>query len=86
MYSAAMTKIIQVRDVPDTVHEELARQAANAGLSLNRFMLQEFERIARRSRNAEIFRRSAERTARSGKVPTREQIVEAIREARGVAE
>lgn len=56
-----MTRVIQVRDVPDEVHETLSRQAEAAGVSLNRFLLAEFESITRRSRNAEIFRRARER-------------------------
>jgi hypothetical protein len=85
MYPVAMSKIIQVRDVPETVHEELARQAAKAGMSLNRFMLQEFERIARRGHNAEVFQRAHERN-RGHKMPTSEQIVQTIRELRGVTD
>jgi 23S rRNA maturation mini-RNase III len=54
-----MSKNIQVRDVPESVHSELARQAEQAGMSLNRYVLKEFERIARRGRNAEILDRAA---------------------------
>ena len=36
-----MSRNVQVRDVPDPVHDELTRQAHDAGLSLNRFMLAE---------------------------------------------
>jgi antitoxin FitA len=56
MYHAPMTRIVQIRDVPEDVHAELSRQAADAGLSLNRFVLAEFERIARRGHNAEVLR------------------------------
>jgi|RhiMethySRZTD1v2_1073278.scaffolds.fasta_scaffold98026_3 hypothetical protein len=72
-------KHLQVRDVPEQVHAELARQAAEAGMSLNRFMLAEFERIARRGRNAEVFRAAA---ARPGGRVTGEEIVEALRAGR----
>lgn len=61
MYYASVAKVIQVRDVPDEVHETLSRQAADAGMSLNRFLLAELESTARRSHNAEIFRRANER-------------------------
>jgi 23S rRNA maturation mini-RNase III len=70
---------VQVRDVPESVHAELARQAAAAGMSLNRFMLAEFERIARRGRNAEVFRAAA---ARQGGRVSSEEIVEALRAGR----
>ena len=74
-----MSKVIQVRDVPDDVHEALVRQAKAEGLSLNQFVLREYEKIARRARNAEIFARAA---ARPGRRLSREQIVESLREIR----
>lgn len=74
-----MGKVIQVRDVPDDVHDALVREAKAAGLSLNQFMLREYEKIARRARNTEIFTRAAQR---KGRRLTREQIVETIRELR----
>jgi len=74
-----MGKVVQVRDVPDEVHAELTAQADRAGLSLNRFVLGEFERIARRGHNAEIF---AEAALETGPRLSTEQIVSAIREGR----
>jgi hypothetical protein len=50
-----MSKVIQIRDVPDDVHAALSRQASAAGLSLSRFALRELEQLSRVSRNAEIF-------------------------------
>ncbi|MEX1006256.1 MAG: toxin-antitoxin system HicB family antitoxin [Acidimicrobiia bacterium] len=67
---------IQIRDVPAAVHRELARQAEASGLSLNRFMLGECERIARRGRNVEVLRRAA---LRAGPRLSAEQIVATIR-------
>lgn len=74
-----MTKVIQIRDVPDDVHEALARLASANGLSLNRYVLGEFEKVARTSRNAEVFARAARR---KGKRPSRDEIVAAVREGR----
>jgi hypothetical protein len=71
--------MVQVRDVPEDLHAELTRQAENAGQSLNKFLLEELRRIARRGRNAEVLSRAA---ARPGPRLTREQIVEALREVR----
>lgn len=74
-----MAKVVQIRDVPDEVHAALTEQAEQAGLSLNRFVLGEFERIAARGRNAEIFAAAADRP---GRRPTTAQIVAAVREGR----
>jgi hypothetical protein len=75
-----MAEIIQIRNVPETVHAELVRQAKAAGLSLNRYVLLELERLARHGRNAEIFRRAS---SFEGKRPSTKQIVETIRSIRG---
>lgn len=76
MYYGCMTKTVQVRTVPVEVHDELVRQAAGSGLSLNRFLLGEFDRIARRGRNAEVFARAA---GRRGRRISAVRAVEAIR-------
>lgn len=49
---------IQVRDVPEDVHEELKARARLEGKSLNTLLLEELRQIARRGRNAEVFERS----------------------------
>ena len=74
-----MTKTIQIRDVPDDVHASLRAQAAAAGESLSGFLLAEVERISRRPAMAEILRRAKGRT----EGPTVDQIVAAVRSARG---
>jgi hypothetical protein len=74
-----MSRSVQVRDVPEEVHAELSRQAVDAGLSLNRFVLAEFDRIARRGRNAQVLRRAA---ARRGRRATSAQVVDAVRAER----
>lgn len=74
-----MARTVQVRDVPDPVHAALRAQASEAGLSLNRFLLAELDRIARRGRNAEVLRRAAGRTGRRA---TATEVVEALRSER----
>jgi hypothetical protein len=74
-----MSRNVQVRNVPDRVHDELTQQARDAGLSLNRFMLAELERIARRGRNAEVLRRAA---ARRGRRASTAAVVDAVRAER----
>lgn len=43
-----MSRVIQVRDVPDDVHDTLSEAAAAEGLSLNRYVLRELDQAARR--------------------------------------
>ncbi|MGL5857898.1 MAG: toxin-antitoxin system HicB family antitoxin [Angustibacter sp.] len=74
-----MSKVVQVRDVPDEVHDALSSQARDAGLSLNQFILREYERIARRPSNTDLLHRLA---AMPGARPTGQQIVDSIREHR----
>lgn len=40
-----MSKMIQVRNVPDAVHREVKARAARAGMSLSDFLLREVERL-----------------------------------------
>jgi antitoxin FitA len=40
-----MSKMIQIRNVPDEVHRELKVRAARSGMSLSEFLLREVERI-----------------------------------------
>jgi antitoxin FitA len=56
-----MAKTIQVRDVPEDIHAELRARAAAAGTSLSDYVLGELERVARRSSNAEVLLRAAQR-------------------------
>lgn len=42
-----MSKVMQIRDVPDDVHAALAESARAEGLSLTRYMLRELEHLAR---------------------------------------
>jgi plasmid stability protein len=56
-----MSKMVQVRHVPDDVHAELRRRAAAAGVSLSDYVLRELERVAARPPMAEVFARSAAR-------------------------
>lgn len=56
-----MTKMLQVRDVPDDVHAELRRRAAAAGMSLSDFTRQELARLASRPSLEDLFDRAARR-------------------------
>jgi plasmid stability protein len=56
-----MSRMLQVRNVPDDVHAELRRRARAAGVSLSEYLLRELERIAARPPIEEVLARSASR-------------------------
>jgi plasmid stability protein len=70
-----MSKMLQVRHVPDEVHAELRRRADAAGVSLSEYVLRELERVAARPPMAEVFARSASRRI----ALSREDVVAGIR-------
>jgi len=41
-----MSKMIQIRNVPDEVHREIKARAARAGMTLSDFLKREVERLA----------------------------------------
>jgi len=57
-----MSKVIQIRAVPDDVHDALTDAAEAQGLSLTRYVLRELEQLARRAQavqtNAVVIRRT----------------------------
>ena len=60
-------KVIQIRDVPDDVHDALVAAARAEGLSLTRYMVRELGRLVERprlaERNAAIIRDTQSRVA-----------------------
>jgi antitoxin FitA len=54
-------KTIQVRNVPDEVHQTLRTRAAAAGVSLSDYVLTELERAARRPTISEVLLRAQAR-------------------------
>ena len=73
-----MSKMIQVRNVPDTLHRRLKVRAALAGLSLSDYILQEMRLAAQRPTYDEFLERLASRA----RVRTRETAAEAVRAER----
>ena len=57
-----MSKVIQIRDVPDDVHDALVDAAEAQGLSLTRYMLRELGHLANRAQavqaNAAVIRQT----------------------------
>lgn len=57
-----MSKMIQIRNVPDTLHRKLKSRAALEGISLSDLLLKEIEQIAERPTAKELAERLAGRT------------------------
>lgn len=79
-----MSKVMQIRDVPDEVHDALAQAAQAQGLSLTKYVLRELEHLAGRPRvvrdNATTIRRTQQRVQG---LPDREMILTLLHEGRG---
>ena len=76
-----MTKMIQIRNVPDDIHRQLKMKAAKEGLSLSAFLLHEATRVANNPTLTEWLEMvSQDPPARLGL--TAENIVDAIQEGR----
>ena len=58
---AHMSKMIQIRNVPEEVHREVKARASRAGMSLSDFLLREVERIVDAPPLEEVLARGAAR-------------------------
>ena len=67
-YAHSMAKMIQVRNVPDTLHLSLKIRAATAGMSLSDYLLGELWEIAHRPTLAEFRDRLHKRKPFSAKL------------------
>ena len=70
--------MIQVRDVPESVHGTLKSRAAREGMSLSDFIKRELERVAERP----AMREWLERTRQSKPIPAKRTAARVIREMR----
>jgi antitoxin FitA len=52
-----MSKMIQIRNVPDELHRTLKVRAAKAGMTLSDYLLSEIERVAEKPTLAEMMER-----------------------------
>ena len=76
-----MSKMIQLRNVPDALHRQLKARAAMAGLSLSDFLVREARKIAEQPTPEEMAERLRQREPYHGKVsPT--QVLREERDAR----
>ena len=76
--------MIQVRDVPDDVHDALVESARAQGLSLTRYMLRELEHLARLPQVARENAASIRRTQEKVQGPAdRQAILSVLHQGRG---
>lgn len=78
-----MSKMIQIRNVPDDLHRQLKIRATAAGMSMSDYIKRELDLRNRKSTIKEIAARSRARNRGTKSTLTTEKIVEYIREARG---
>ncbi len=76
-----MSKMIQIRNVPDDLHRELKMRASAAGMSMSDYIKRELGRGRRKTTIKEIVARGRERSAEWNL--TTQEIVDTIREGRG---
>lgn len=75
-----MTKMIQIRNVPDDVHRTLKIRAAEESLSLSDYIKRDLEELAKQATLEDVFARAR---ARGESGMTAESIVGDLRELRG---
>jgi plasmid stability protein len=73
-----MSKMIQVRDVPEHLHSTLKARAAREGMSLSDFIKRELERTAERP----TMREWLELTRRAKPIPAKRSAAQVVRELR----
>jgi antitoxin FitA len=76
-----MSKMIQVRDVPDDVHSTLKARAAREGMSLSDFLKKELSRVAERPTMLEWLERARQaKPIRANGTPA--QVIRELRDSR----
>lgn len=78
LYAESMSKMIQVRDVPDQVHGILKSRAAREGMTLSDFIKRELAKSAERPTMAEWLAR----TRQAKPIPSKRSAAQIIRELR----
>jgi plasmid stability protein len=73
-----MSKMIQIRDVPDDLHRTLKIKAVQEGMSLSNFLKRELRQIAERP----TMREWLERVAKNKPIVTKQTSAQLIRELR----
>jgi plasmid stability protein len=73
-----MSKMIQIRDVPEQLHSTLKARAAREGTSLSDFIKRELERVAERP----TMREWLELTQLAKPIPAKRSAAQVVRELR----
>jgi antitoxin FitA len=76
-----MSKMVQIRNVPDPLHRTLKARAADAGQTLSDYLLAELERLAALPTREQMLARIRSRT----RVSTKTSAAAVIREERELA-
>ena len=69
-----MSKMIQIRNVPDSLHRKLKARAAMEGMSLSDYLMAEMRRTAARPSLKELKERLNKRKPISTKIPPSEAV------------
>lgn len=77
-YVVHMSRMIQIRNVPDELHRELKARAAQAGMTLSDYLLHEIRILAQRPTRGELL----ERIRRRGGVQLDEGAADIVRAER----
>ena|SRR5690349_16942154 len=78
-----MSKMIQIRNVPDDLHRQLKIRAAVAGMSMSDYIKRELDLRTRKSTIRELGERRRARSGGKKSSLTTQEIVDIIREGRG---
>jgi plasmid stability protein len=78
LYAENMSKMIQIRDVPEQVHSTLKARAAGEGMSLSDFIKRELKHTVERP----TMREWLDLTRRAKPIPTKRSAAQVVRELR----
>ncbi|MEN8150434.1 MAG: hypothetical protein ABFS86_11470 [Planctomycetota bacterium] len=73
-----MSKMVQIRNVPDALHRQMKSRAALAGMSLSEYLLREIRAILEKPATEEL----RARLDSQSRVKLKSSVVEILREAR----
>jgi len=73
-YAVSMGVMVQIRNVPETLHRQLKSRAALAGMSLSDYLLREIRQVAERPTLDELRARLRSRTELTPSLPPAEAV------------